>query len=225
MVLVLYYTVGKYSIGFRNLLLLAASLLFYAWGEPEYIWLLILSCLFNWAAAWLVDSRRSRAKFWLTVSVIGNLGVLFVMKYWDFVMGNLNSMFQTEIFPILNMALPIGISFYTFQAMSYVIDVYRKNAAVQKNPLYVALYISLFPQLVAGPIVRYNTVERQLLGRTHSWDRFSKGCVRFVQGLAKKLVLANSFAVMLITPFPGRAYRPFPFHAAKICRASRLPPV
>ena len=196
MVLVLYYTVGKYSIGFRNLLLLAASLLFYAWGEPEYIWLLILSCLFNWAAAWLVDSRRSRAKFWLTVSVIGNLGVLFVMKYWDFVMGNLNSMFQTEIFPILNMALPIGISFYTFQAMSYVIDVYRKNAAVQKNPLYVALYISLFPQLVAGPIVRYNTVERQLLGRTHSWDRFSKGCVRFVQGLAKKLVLANSFVVI-----------------------------
>lgn len=195
-VLAVYYTAGRCSIHFRNLLLLAASLVFYAWGEPKYIWLMILSCLFNWAGAWLVAKDSTRSKLWLWISCIGNLGLLFVMKYWDFVMGSLNIVTDSQIFPLLGLTMPIGISFYTFQAMSYVIDVYRGDATLQKNPLYVSLYISLFPQLVAGPIVRYNSVEEQILIRNHSGEKFSSGCVRFVQGLAKKLVLANSFAVI-----------------------------
>lgn len=200
-VLVLYYTVGRCSIHVRNLILLIASLLFYAWGEPKYIWLMIISCLFNWAAAWLVSEDKKRSKVWLILSCIGNLGVLFLMKYWDFVMGSLNTLANEEVFPLLGLALPIGISFYTFQAMSYVIDVYRGNASLQKNPLYVTLYISLFPQLVAGPIVRYSTVETQILKRNHTWEKFSVGSVRFVQGLAKKLILANTFAFVADTVF------------------------
>lgn len=195
-VLILYYTVGRWSIHLRNVLLLAASLVFYAWGEPKYIWLMLVSCVFNWASAWLVAWSKKRKGFWLVISCAGNLGLLFVMKYWDFVMGNLNAAAEREVVPLLNLALPVGISFYTFQAMSYVIDVYRGNASLQKNPFYVALYISLFPQLVAGPIVRYSTVENQILERSHTLEKFSGGCTRFVQGLAKKLILANSFAVI-----------------------------
>lgn len=200
-VLVIYYTAGRCSIHVRNAVLLIASLFFYAWGEPKYVWLLIGCCLFNWAAAWLVNVDKGRARLWLTLSCIGNIGTLFAAKYWDFVMGSLNALVKEEVFPVFGLALPIGISFYTFQAMSYVFDVSRGDAAPQKNPLYVILYISLFPQLVAGPIVRYHTMETQILERSHTWEKFSAGCTRFVRGLAKKLILANTFAVMADTVF------------------------
>lgn len=200
-VIVLYYTVGKVHIGIRNMLLLVASIFFYAWGEPENVILLIGSCIFNWAMAMILSKWKSVARICLILSCVVNLSILFVFKYWDFVMSNVNSAFGEDMIPLLNLALPIGISFFTFQAMSYVVDVYRGTVKVQKNPFYVMLYVAMFPQLVAGPIVRYSTVEDQILHRTHTWTGFSAGCVRFVQGLAKKLILANTFAVVADTVF------------------------
>lgn len=194
-VLILYYTIGKFSIRLRNLILLVSSLLFYAWGEPRNVVLLVFSCMFNWLMAWLI-SRWQWKRTLLFVTCLVDLGILFVFKYWNFTMSNVNYVVGKEIMPILDLALPIGISFFTFQALSYVIDVYRGDVPAQQNPLNVALYVSLFPQLVAGPIVRYHTVELQILHREHSWTLFSEGVARFVQGFAKKLILANSFAII-----------------------------
>ena len=195
-VLLLYYTVCRFSIRLRNIFLLAASLFFYGWGEPYYILLLIGSCVFNWAVALALSKWRNADRIWLVIGCAGNLGILFLFKYWNFVISVLDDILGFGTGLTLPLALPIGISFFTFQALSYVIDVYRRTAPVQKNLLNVTLYISFFPQLVAGPIVRYCTVEQQIHHRTHTWDLFSSGCVRFVQGLAKKLILANSFAVI-----------------------------
>ncbi|WP_125142522.1 MBOAT family O-acyltransferase [Clostridium transplantifaecale] len=195
-VLALYYTVFRFSVGLRNAFLLLSSLIFYAWGEPYYVVLLLGCCVFNWAVALALARWRSAGKLWLFVGCTGNLGALFLFKYWNFVLSVLNGILGTELNFSMALLMPIGISFFTFQALSYVIDVYRGTTPVQKNLMNVALYISFFPQLVAGPIVRYNTVEQQIKHRTHSWELFSSGCVRFVQGLAKKLVLANSFAIV-----------------------------
>ena len=195
-VLLLYYTVCRFSIRLRNGFLLLASLFFYAWGEPYYVLLLLASCLFNWAVALAISKWRGADRVWLFVGCAGNLGVLFVFKYLNFALSVWSSILGMELRFAVPLVLPIGISFFTFQALSYVIDVYRRTAPVQKNLLNVTLYITFFPQLIAGPIVRYNTVEQQILHRAHSWDLFSAGCVRFVQGLAKKLILANSFAVV-----------------------------
>lgn len=195
-VLLLYYTVCRFSIRLRNIFLLAASLFFYGWGEPYYILLLIGSCVFNWAVALALSKWRNADRIWLVIGCAGNLGILFLFKYWNFVISVLDDILGFGTGLTLPLALPIGISFFTFQALSYEIDVYRRTAPVQKNLLNVTLYISFFPQLVAGPIVRYCTVEQQIHHRTHTWDLFSSGCVRFVQGLAKKLILANSFAVI-----------------------------
>ena len=198
-VLILYYTIGRIHIFVGNIILLIASLLFYAWGEPHNLVLLLFSCFLNWAAALLISRwsnhlRKKRAV--LVVTCIANLGILFTFKYWDFAMTTLNQVVGRDVFPLLNLALPIGISFFTFQALSYVIDVYRGDVPVQRSIWNVALYISLFPQLVAGPIVRYKTVEEQILHRRHTWQLFSDGAARFVVGLSKKLILANSFAIM-----------------------------
>lgn len=198
-VLVLYYSVGRIHILAGNLILLAASLLFYAWGEPRNLGLLLVSCTVNWAAALGIArwARAPRRKKWvLILDCAVNLGILFVFKYWNFAMSTVNSLAGRQAVPLLNLALPVGISFFTFQALSYVIDVYRGDARAQRSWFHVALYISLFPQLVAGPIVRYSTVEQQILGRRHSWAAFSEGTVRFAVGFAKKLLLANSFAVI-----------------------------
>ena len=200
-VLILYYTIGKAHISIRNILLLTASIIFYAWGEPKNVILLIVSCIINWALAMIIEKWKNSAKLFVVITCIFNLGMLFLFKYWDFAMTNINAILGEEVLPLHHLALPIGISFFTFQAMSYVIDVYRGCVKVQKNPLYVALYVTMFPQLVAGPIVRYSSIEKQILHRNHTWSGFSAGCVRFVQGFAKKLILANSFAIIADTVY------------------------
>lgn len=197
-ILLLYYTVGHLHLWVRNVLLLAASLVFYAWGEPKNIVLLVGSCVVNWLLALCISAFPRTKKPLLALDCAVNLGVLFVFKYLNFTLQTANAL--TEMIgveasvPVTNIALPIGISFFTFQALSYVIDVYRGDVQAQKNPLSVALYISLFPQLVAGPIVRYHTVAEQLTHRKHTLRKFEKGVCRFVQGLGEKLLLANTFA-------------------------------
>jgi len=177
---------------FKNTILLIASLFFYAWGEPKYILLMIFSIFANYifGIAVFKTQNPSPKKIILIFSVITNLLILGYFKYATFFIDNINYFFNTE-FSNEPIPLPIGISFFTFQAMSYVIDVYRKDAPVQKNFLDLSLYIALFPQLVAGPIVRYNTVAAQIKERFTSIDTFSLGVRRFIIGLSKKVLIAN----------------------------------
>ena len=170
-----------------------ASLVFYAWGEPLYVVLMLFSTILNFVYGALVQKYKGKtsAKWILASSVVLNLGILGFFKYTDFFIGNINAWFGTSI-PLLNLTLPIGISFYTFQMMSYVIDVYRGDAAAQKNFVSFGAYVALFPQLVAGPIVRYTTIADQLDNRRESTDMFAYGIKRFVTGLAKKVLLANT---------------------------------
>lgn len=181
----------------KNYILLFFSLLFYAWGEPIYVLIMILSICMNYVFGWLVAGERSvfQRKLWLTISVIANLAILGVFKYAGFFVDNFNKLFHFDI-PVPEIALPIGISFFTFQAMSYVIDVYRKDTVLQKNLFDLALYISLFPQLVAGPIVRYQTVADQIRGRVHDWSLFESGVKRFLVGLFKKVFIANPIGLV-----------------------------
>ncbi len=177
----------------RNFILFIASLVFYAWGEPLYVVLMLFSTILNFVYGALVQKYKGKtsAKWILASSVVLNLGILGFFKYTDFFIGNINAWFGTSI-PLLNLTLPIGISFYTFQMMSYVIDVYRGDAAAQKNFVSFGAYVALFPQLVAGPIVRYTTIADQLDNRRESTDMFAYGIKRFVTGLAKKVLLANT---------------------------------
>lgn len=195
-VLILYYTVCAPSIHLRNFMLLIASLLFYAWGEPRNIIWLLMVCIVNWFFALVIQCRSVFAKPALLLACIIDLGILFVFKYLGFTLSNLGILFPSLTLPQTNISLPIGISFYIFQAVSYVADVYRGKVKAQKNPFYVMLYISMFPQLVAGPIIQYSAIEEQITKRRHTWIMFSEGLSRFVQGLAKKLLLANAFAVI-----------------------------
>ncbi|MBP3917915.1 MAG: MBOAT family protein [Clostridia bacterium] len=180
---------------FRNLWLLLVSLFFYGWGEPKYVFLMIFTILFDYVCGYFVGKYREdkpgRAKVILIVSVIVNLGLLGFFKYYDFFAQNLSRLPFIDI-PTLNLTLPIGISFYTFQIMSYVIDVYRGDAHVQKNPIVVGAYVTLFPQLIAGPIVRYQDVDDQLRKRHESTAMFAIGMRTFVAGLAKKVIFANA---------------------------------
>lgn len=185
---------------YRNYLLLVASLFFYAWGEPTYIIIMITSILFNFLFGRQVSIENKRRKIWLIVSVIFNIGMLGVFKYAGFFIENINSIFKLNIINP-KIALPLGISFFTFQAMSYVIDVYRQDAKVQNNILNMALYISLFPQLVAGPIVRYQTIADQIIEREHSLFKFERGLSRFIIGLFKKVILANSLGLLADSAF------------------------
>ena len=174
----------------KNILLLISSLLFYAWGEPVYILLMLFSIFFNWGTGLLIDRFRKIDGILLAVNVVGNLALLGFFKYYDFFIGLVNSCFKTT-FPEKNIPLPIGISFFTFQILSYVIDLYRGRYPVQKNILNLALYISFFPQLIAGPIVRYVDIDRQLESRTHSTQKAMEGIRRFLYGLGKKVLIAN----------------------------------
>ena len=178
----------------KNVVLLAYSLIFYAWGGVLYFPLLIVSISINYVFGRLIhkyDQSEIAKKRILVISIIVNLLFLGVFKYSNFIVDNLNLLFNTTIF-IPRIPLPIGISFYTFQAMSYVIDVYRRDGRVQKNILNLGLYISMFPQLVAGPIVRYQTVDDQITKRSHSFMQFNEGMERFVIGLFKKVIISNS---------------------------------
>ena len=184
----------------RNALLLAASLLFYGWGEPEYIIVMMGSIGFNYLCGlWIekqnVNRKHKPARLMLALCVAGNLLLLGWFKYAAFLSENFNTWLKAGI-PILQVALPIGISFYTFQAMSYVIDVYRRKTRAQKNLLRFAVYITLFPQLIAGPIVRYVTIEEQLNNRRVDVEGAAEGIRRFIIGLGKKVLLANQAGIL-----------------------------
>lgn len=195
LVLLGYYICPKKG---RNLFLLIASLVFYAWGEPKYVFLMIFSILVNYIFGRLMDKHREnkkRLKLMLVLSVVIDIGLLSVFKYTDFIITNVNAIFGAN-FDLLNIALPIGISFYTFQAMSYTIDVYRDDVRVQKNLIDFGMYITMFPQLIAGPIVRYADVQDQLAERSVTTADFSEGIMRFVVGLGKKVLLANQMGAV-----------------------------
>lgn len=177
---------------FKNLVLLISSLFFYFYGEPVYVFLMLFSCLSSFVHGILIDKYRGTkwAKVWLVSSVTSSMLLLGFFKYSDFFLQNINAIFRADI-KLLGIALPIGISFFTFQTLSYTIDVYRGNAKVQKSFVRLATYVALFPQLIAGPIVRYTTVEEDLSVRTHSVNKFGEGVTRFTIGLAKKVLIAN----------------------------------
>ena len=182
----------------RNAVLLIASLLFYAFGEPVYVFLLLLSSVSNWALSLCIERRRGTrtAKLALAVSVLLNLGLLGFFKYADFFLTTVNGLFGLSL-PLTGVRLPLGISFYTFQTMSYTIDVYRGSVPAQKNLINFGAYVALFPQLIAGPIVRYADIARELEHREHSWDNAAAGLRRFLVGLGKKVILADNFALLI----------------------------
>lgn len=180
----------------RNVILLLASLFFYAWGEPVYLFLMIYSILFNYVAGLdlartvqVKGRKKARGSLWLGVAV--NLLILGFFKYYGFVEENLEALFSIDL-PDLDLALPIGLSFYTFQSISYLVDVYRGRAHEQKNIIRFGLYISMFPQLVAGPIVQYADIDAQLGRRKASLEQFGQGAMYFIWGLGKKVLLANN---------------------------------
>jgi len=183
---------------FRNTFLLLVSLIFYAWGEPIYVILMLISVAVNYGMARLMGAKENRtpiAKLWLVLCVVFNIGMLFVFKYANFFTDNVNGLFGSAI-EIPFIRLPIGISFFTFQAMSYSIDVYRGVTPPQRNPGKVLLYISFFPQLIAGPIVLYSDIEKQIKKRTESVEKTVSGLKRFVVGLGKKVLIANTLGAV-----------------------------
>ena len=183
----------------RNSFLLLMSLLFYAVGEPLFIWVMLASIIANYVSGiilwYLKNTQKILRRTALTITLLINIGILFYYKYFDFVITNINSAFKTNI-PLHYIALPIGISFFTFQGISYVLDVYMGKTNVQKNPLHIALYIALFPQLIAGPIVRYSDIAYQIIARRESLGNFAYGVQRFAIGLSKKVILANALALL-----------------------------
>ncbi len=198
-VFLMYFVVPKKFRAARNLILLFFSLGFYAWGEPKYIVLMLISIAVNYiggfAVSFFKDKNDAMAKASLIISVILNLGLLAYYKYFTFFAQSFLDVFGIDT-TVANILLPIGISFYTFQGLSYVIDVYRNNAPLQKNPLNIALYVSLFPQLIAGPIVRYSTVASEINTRNETLDDFAVGVRRFMFGFAKKMLLANTMGAV-----------------------------
>jgi len=196
-ILFFYYIIPKEKIAYKNLILLIFSLIFYAWGEPIYIVLMLISIISNYILALLINKYKNnkiKAKIFLILSILISIGLLGFFKYADFLIVNLNYLLGLNL-SLLNIPLPIGISFYTFQIMSYTIDVYRNKVAVQKNFLALATYVALFPQLIAGPIVRYITIEDELKHRKVTVSMFADGIRRFIIGLAKKVVIANNVAL------------------------------
>ena len=192
------FIVFKKSRLLQNIFLLFASLFFYAWGEPKFVLVMIASIVVNWFFGLIISKKRDNkiiSKLIIALDVAFNLSLLFVFKYLTFA-GNVFNDITGMNLTIPSIALPIGISFFTFQAMSYVIDVYRQKGEVQTNILYVGLYISFFPQLIAGPIVRYETIADEIKNRKETVDDFFNGFARFVVGLSKKVLLANSFAIL-----------------------------
>jgi len=201
-----YYVLFKKSRLMQNIFLLCASLFFYAWGEPKFVFIMMLTIMVSWFFGLLVDKFRGRKAIIRAIIVfdsIYNLGVMFIFKYLMFTLHNVNSIFGLSInVPLI--ALPIGISFFTFHAFSYVLDVNRGLGEVQKNPMYVGLYISFFPQLVAGPIVRYQTIADEIKHRKETLDDFTSGVTRFIVGYLKKVLLANTMAVVANNAFNSK---------------------
>ena len=182
----------------KNAVLLLASLLFYGWGEPKLLWLMVFTIAVFYLCGLAIGRAESPRwkKGWLIVSVVVGVGLLGVFKYADFFLTSVNAATGLGL-PLLKLALPVGISFYTFQCLSYTIDVYRGAVPPQKNPISFGAYVALFPQLIAGPIVRYADVARELNNRTHSWENVGLGLRRFLVGLSKKVILADNLAMLV----------------------------
>ncbi|MDR2079871.1 MAG: MBOAT family protein, partial [Treponema sp.] len=189
LVLLFYYNPLCGSRNYRNNVLLIGSIFFYAWGEPFFVFVMFLSIFINWFFTLWIDryEDKRRRKRCVVLLTVWNVSLFFVFKYLSFVLRNVNYFLKNDKLT-LNIALPIGISFFTFQIMSYVFDVYYKKAAVQKSFRDVALYISMFPQLIAGPIVRYETVAEEIAGRRENAGDFFNGMTRFILGLGKKVL-------------------------------------
>lgn len=181
----------------QNYILLIASILFYAWGEPRYLAIMILTILVNYIGANYISRSHNamHRKLLLIATIVVDLSFLFYFKYFNFVMDNINQLFHTHI-NFIDVVMPIGISFYTFQALSYVVDVYRNEVKAQRDIYKLALYITLFPQLVAGPIVKYHDVDEQISDRTVTFDKVAYGVKRFIVGLAKKMLIANTLGAV-----------------------------
>ena len=192
--LVLYYVIPKPA---KNYVLLIFSLVFYAWGEPVYVLLMLGMTLSDFLLGLLMqrfDSSPAKRKVCLILSIVIDLSCLAFFKYATFLVGSFNSIFKLSI-PFKEIALPIGISFFTFQTMSYTIDLYRREISVEKNYAEYLMYVSMFPQLIAGPIVRYIDIEKQLVNRVITSDKIASGIRRFLYGVGKKVVIANTLAV------------------------------
>jgi len=194
-VLLLYFLVPK---GLKNAVLLLFSLGFYAWGEPKYVFLMLATIAAFYACGLAIGKAQTQSwkKCWLWLSVIVGIGFLAVFKYADFFVESFNKATGLSL-PLLRLALPVGISFYTFQSLSYTVDVYRGTVPAQKNPISFGAYVTLFPQLIAGPIVRYADVAREMEDRTHNWENISVGARRFLIGLGKKVLIADQFALFI----------------------------
>ena len=183
---------------YKNIILLLASLFFYFYGEPKYTVLMLISAFSAYIHGILIEKFREKgySKLFLVSGLVVSLGILIVFKYMDFIIKNINYISNSNI-KLLRLVLPIGISFYTFQGLRYIVDVYKKDAKVCRSFVDFATYVCLFPQLIAGPIVRYTTIEDELKNRTHSFDKFAYGVNRFVVGLAKKVILANNLGMIV----------------------------
>lgn len=179
----------------HNPILLIASILFYAWGEPRYLAIMLVTIMVNYLGALLVEKYPLKKKFTLVITIVANLGFLIYFKYFNFILENINSIFHTNI-DFIKVIMPIGISFYTFQAMSYLIDVFRGECRAQKDIYKLALYICLFPQLIAGPIVKYHDVAEQIDSREVNFEKVDIGVKRFIIGLAKKMLIANTMGAI-----------------------------
>ena len=190
--LIIYFIVPK---KFKNLVLFIFSLFFYFYGEPKYGFLLLLSCVINHIMGSLIDKHRKYGKIFLIIALVYDIGSLLYFKYLDFFIENINNIFKSEI-PLFHIIMPIGISFFTFQTISYVVDIYNKKVEPSKSFLNFATYVCLFPQLVAGPIVRYETIANELKNRESNFDTFALGVKRFTIGLAKKVLIANLLGEM-----------------------------
>ena len=193
-VLIFYFSVPR---TWKNAVLLLFSLVFYGWGEPKLLFLMVFTIAVFYFCGLAIGRAEEpgKRKFWLLVSVVISLGLLALFKYADFFITSVNAVTGLHI-PLLWLALPVGISFYTFQCLSYTIDVYRGNVPAQKNPISFGAYVALFPQLIAGPIVRYVDVARELDNRETQWDDVAQGLRRFLVGLGKKIILADNFALL-----------------------------
>ncbi len=196
-VLGVYYIVPK---KIKNIVLLVASFVFYFFGEPKYVLLMLFSILTTYIFGILIDKYRKteKSKIFLAIACAISIGLLVYFKYANFLIENINLWLKNKV-DFINVALPIGISFYTFQMLSYLVDVYKGNAKVQKSLLKLAMYVSLFPQLIAGPIVRYTTIQDQLENRTHTIEKFALGVRRFIIGLSKKVLIANVLGELVST--------------------------
>ena len=216
-VLILYFVIKNRT--WRNAVLLIASLVFYSWGEPKYVFLMLASTLAAWLCGLAMDRTRERkalSRAILIISLVLMLGSLAVFKYLNFFVENLNRIDGIAL-KVQSIALPIGISFYTFQILSYLIDLYWGKVSVQKSYFRFTLYVSFFPQLIAGPIVRYETVEREISLRHENWDDAVSGMRRFTLGLAKKVLIANNVAAVAVYIYSSNSAGSAAYWLAAIC--------